>query len=152
MRRHLPILGLLAALPVEAAADTAFCTSLREAVRAAQSRFDSLPADRHAIHGSLEERRGVMQSASGQPHGVLYAVMVRHDARQQPDPVRDRFAAVQREIGQCLTGAQALGVTEGRGAALASWQTDYARIGLRRVDGGQELRDSMIELSIASRW
>lgn len=146
------VLTLLAALPAEAVANTAFCGALRQVVAAAESRFDSLPLARHAIPGSLEERRGVMQSASGQPHGVLYAVMFRHDARQQPNPVRERFAALQREIGQCLTEASTLGVTEGQGGALARWQTPYAVVGLRRADGGQELADSQIELSVASRW
>ena len=146
------VLTLIAALPFEAAANTAFCNALRQVVSAAQSRFDSLPAGRHVIPGSIEERRGIMQSASGQPHGVVYAVMFRHDVRQQPNPVRERFAALQREVGQCLTDASALGVTEGQGGAMANWQTPYARIGLRRVDGGRELLESMIELSVASRW
>ncbi len=152
MRRALPIVALLAALPGQAAANTAFCNALRQVVAAAQSRFDSLPASRHAIPGSLEERRGVMQSPSGQPHGVLYAVMFRHDARQSPNPARERFAALQREVGQCLADARFLGLAEGRGGATASWQTPYALVGLRRDDGGRELPDSIIELSVASRW
>lgn len=152
MRRKLLALTLLASLPVEAMADRAFCASLQGLTAAAQSRFDWLPHTGRNVAGSIEERRGVVQSVSGQPHGIYYAVMARHDARQQPDPIRERFATLQREVGQCLPDATFLGVTEGQGGAQANWQTQYARIGLRRVDGGGELAQSLVEISIASRW
>lgn len=152
MRRHLLVLTLLASLPIEALADRAFCESLQGLASAAQSRFDWLPHTGRNVAGSIEERRGVVQSVSGQPHGVYFAVMARSDARQQPNPVREHFARLQHEVGQCLPDASFLGVTEGQGGAQANWQTQYARIGLRRVDGGGELSQSQVELSIASRW
>ena len=78
--------------------------------------------------------------------------MARHDARQQPNPIRERFATLQREVGQCLADARFLGVAEGQSGATASWQTNYAVIGLRRADGGSEVPAALIELSVASRW
>jgi hypothetical protein len=151
VRRKLLVLTLLASLPIEAQADRAFCQGLQGLVSAAQSRFDWLPSTGRNIPGSLNERRGVEQSSSG-PHGVYYAVMYRHDTRQQPHGARERFAALQREVGACLTGASFLGVTEGQGGAQARWQTQYAVVGLRRDDGGGELTQSIVELSVASRW
>ncbi len=152
MRRRLLALTLLVILPFEAVANQAFCAALQGLASAAQSRFDWLPNTGRNVPGSIEERRGVVQSSSGQPHGIYYAVMVRHDPRQQPNPVRERFAALQREIGHCLPDASFLGLTEGQGGAQANWQTQYARIGLRRADGGGEVPDAMVELSVASRW
>lgn len=152
MRRKLLALTLLASLPVEAMADRAFCASLQGLTAAAQSRFDWLPHTGRNVAGSIEERRGVVQSVSGQPHGIYYALMVRHDSRQQPNPVPERFTALQREVGQCLPDASFLGVTEGQGGALATWQTQYARITLRRDDGRGELTQALVELAIASRW
>ena len=146
------VLTLLASLPIEAQADRAFCQGLQGLVAAAQSRFDWLPSNGRNIPGSISERRGVMQSSSGQPHGVYYAIMYSHDARAQPNGARERFAALQHEVNACLTEASFLGVNEGGGGAQASWQTQYARIGLRRADGGAEVPESMVELSIASRW
>ncbi len=152
MRRHLLVLTLLAALPFEAAANPAFCEALNQLVRAAQSRFDWLPPGRHLIPGSLEERHGTVQTQDGEPRGVIYATMFLERERHDPRVVRERFAALEREVTQCLPNASALGIREGAGAALARWQTPYADIGLRRVDGGRELAESLIELSVASRW
>jgi hypothetical protein len=129
------MLGL--ALPGSASANEAFCTALRQVVQAAQSRF---------------ERHGTLQPPGGAPRGVFYAVMARHDPRQPPDPTAARFAALQHEVGQCLTDASFQGLNQGQGTAQASWQTQYAVIGLRRAEGGREMADSLVELSIASRW
>ena len=152
MRPLLLALTLSLALPGAASASSAFCTALRQVVEAAQSRFDWMPRTGRNIPGSVEERHGTLQTPGGAPRGVFYAVMSRHDARQQPDPTQDRFRALQHEIGQCLTDAAFQGMTEGQGAALATWNTPYAVVGLRRADGGREVMDSIIELSIAARW
>jgi hypothetical protein len=152
MRPLLLALSLILALPGAAAADAAFCTALRQVVQAAQSRFDWMPRTGRNIPGSVEERHGTLQTPGGAPRGVFYAVMSRHDPRQPPDPTHDRFRALQREVGQCLTDASFQGLAEGTGTAQASWQTPYAVIGLRRADGGRELLESLVELSVASRW
>ncbi|MBR0649179.1 hypothetical protein GXW78_05860 [Roseomonas terrae] len=150
MRRKLLVLTLLASLPIEAQADRAFCQGLQGLVAAAQSRFDWLPTTGRNIPGSIEERRGVVQNhVGGEPHGVYYAVMYRHDGNTG---AHERFAALQHEIGACLSGASFLGVTQGQGNAQANWQTQYARVGLRRADGDGELPQSLVELSVASRW
>lgn len=148
MRRLLLALSLTLALPGAAAANSAFCTALRQVVQAAQSRFDWMPRVGRNIPGALEERHGTLQTPGGAPRGVFYAVMARHDARQPPDPTQDRFRALQHEIGACLTDASVQGVTEGQ----ASWTTQYAVVGLSRAAGGREVPDSIVELSIASRW
>lgn len=152
MRPLLLALMLVLALPGAALADAAFCTALRQVVQAAQSRFDWMPRTGRNIPGSVEERHGTLQTPGGAPRGVFYAVMSRHDARQPPDPTHDRFRALQHEIGQCLADASFQGVTEGQGAAQATWNTQYAVVGLRRADGGPVVPDSIVELSIASRW
>jgi hypothetical protein len=146
------LLAVLLLLPGAASAETAFCTALRQVVQAAQSRFDWMPRTGRNIPGAVEERHGTLQTPGGAPRGVFYAVMARHDPRQPPDPTHDRFRALQREVGQCLTDASFQGLTEGTGTAQASWQTPYAVIGLRRADGGRELLESLVELSVASRW
>jgi hypothetical protein len=152
MRPLLLALTLSLALPGAAAANTALCTALQQMVRAAQSRFDWMPRSGRNIPGALEERHGTLQTPGGAPRGVYYAVMSRHDYRQHPDPTHDRFRALQHEIGQCLTGAAFQGLTEGHGSAQATWNTQYAVVGLRRDAGGQVVPDSIVELSIASRW
>lgn len=153
MRRHLLAMTLVAALPFEAAAQPAFCEALNQVVAAAQSRFDWLPpGGRHLIPGSLDERHGTVSTSDGEPRGVIYATMFLEPARQPPNAVRERFAVLHREVSGCLRNANSLGTVEGAGAALARWQTPYADIGLRRVDGGVELAEALIELSIASRW
>ena len=150
MRRHLLALTLLASLPLEAQADRAFCEGLQGLVQAAQSDFDWLPRMAHNIPGSLDERRGMIQSQDGPTHGAYFAVMFRHEAA--PAQVRERFAALEREVAGCLPGATALGTQQGEGAAMTRWQTPYAIVGLRRVDGGRELEQSLIELSVMRRW
>ena len=152
MRPLLLALSLTLALPGAAAANSAFCTALRQVVQAAQSRFDWMPRVGRNIPGAVEERHGTLQTPGGAPRGVFYAVMARHDPRQQPDPTHDRFRSLQHEVGQCLADASFQGLTEGTGTAQASWNTQYAVVGLRRADGGRELMDSVVELSIASRW
>lgn len=150
MRRKLLVLMLLASLPVEALADRAFCEGLQGLVQAARSDFDWLPRMTHNIPGSVEERRGMIQSQDGPTHGAYFAVMFRHDAA--PAQVRERAAGLEREIATCLPDATALGTQQGQGAALMRWQTPYAVVGLRRVDGGRELEQSLIELSVMRRW
>ncbi len=135
MRRRLLVLTLLAALPFEAAASPAFCEALNRLVSAAQSRFDWLPPGRHLIPGSLGERHGTVEGGDGEPRGIIYATML-----------------LQREVAECLPNANGLGTVRGAGAALARWQTPYADIGLRRVDGTGDVAEAMIELSVASRW
>jgi hypothetical protein len=152
MRPLLLALSLTLALPGAAAANSAFCTALHQMVQAAQSRFDWMPRTGRNVPGSIDERHGTLQTPGGGPRGVFYAVMARHDARQPPDPTVDRFRALQHEIGACLTDASFQGVTEGQGGAQASWTTQYAVVGLRRAAGGREVPDSIVELSIASRW
>jgi hypothetical protein len=152
MRPLLLALTLTLALPGAASANTALCTALRQVVQAAQSRFDWMPRTGRNIPGSVEERHGTLQTPGGAPRGVYYAVMSRHDPRQPPDPTAERFRTLQHEIGACLTDASFQGLTEGPGTAQASWTTQYAVIGLRRADGGREVADSLVELSIASRW
>jgi hypothetical protein len=152
MRPLLLALSLTLALPGAASANAAFCTALRQVVQAAQSRFDWMPRAGHNIPGAVEERHGTLQTPGGAPRGVFYAVMSRHDARQHPDPTPDRFRALQHDIGQCLAGASFLGVTETPSGAQAAWTTPYAVVGLRRADGGAVVPDSILELSIASRW
>jgi hypothetical protein len=152
MRPLLLALTLGLALPGTASANDAFCIALRQVVQAAQSHFDWMPRTGRNIPGSIEERHGTLQTPGGAPRGVFYAVMSRHDPRQAPDPTAARFAALQREIGQCLTDASFQGLNQGQGTAQASWQTQYAVIGLRRADGGREIADSLVELSVASRW
>ncbi|CAH0289337.1 hypothetical protein [Roseomonas sp. CECT 9278] len=152
MRPLLLALSLAIALPGAASANTALCTALHQLVQAAQSRFDWMPRTGRNIPGSVEERHGTLQTPGGAPRGVFYAVMSRHDPRQRPDPTQDRFRALQHEVGACLTDASFQGVTEGTGTAQASWNTPYAVVGLRRADGGREIQDSLVELSIASRW
>lgn len=150
MRRKILAMTLLASLPFEAQADRAFCEGLQGLVQAAQSDFDWLPRQGHNIPGSLDERRGMTQSSDGQVHGAYYAVMFRHDSA--PAQVRERAAVLEREIAGCLPDATALGTQQGGGAALTRWQTPYAIVGLRRVDGGRELEQSLIELSVVRRW
>lgn len=150
MRRKILALALLASLPFEAQADRAFCEGLQGLVQAAQSDFDWLPRTGHNIPGSLDERRGMVQSEDGPIRGSYIAVMFRHDAA--PAQVRERFAALQREIGGCLEGASALGTQQGGGATVARWRTPYADVSLRGVDGGRELEQSLIELSVMRRW
>jgi hypothetical protein len=152
MRTLLLALSLTLALPGAASANAALCTALAQLVRAAQSRFDWMPSTGRNVPGSIEERHGTLQTPGGAPRGVFYAVMSRHDARQLPDPTQDRFRTLQREVGACMADASFLGLTEGHGTALASWQTPYAVVALRRADGGRELPDSVVELSVASRW
>lgn len=150
MRRKLLALTLLASLPVEAVADRAFCAGLQGLVQAAQSDFDWLPRTGHNIPGSIEERRGMVQSQDGPTHGAYFAVMFR--GRATPAQVHERVAAFEREIAGCLPGATALGTQQGQGAALTRWQLPYAIVGLRRNDGGGELPDATIELSVMRRW
>lgn len=150
MRRKMLALALLASLPLEAQADRAFCEGLQGLVQAAQSDFDWLPRTSHNIPGSIDERRGMIQSQDGPVHGAYFAVMFRHDAA--PAETQRRFTALEREVAGCLQGAQALGTQQGQGAALTRWQTPYAVIGLRRMDGGRELEQSLIELSVMRRW
>jgi hypothetical protein len=152
MRPLLLALSLTLALPGGASANPALCAALHQLVQAAQSRFDWMPRAGRNIPGSVEERHGTLQTPGGAPRGVFYAVMSRHDPRQHPDPTHDRFRALQHEIGACLTDASFQGATEGSGTAQASWHTQYAVVGLRRADGGRELLESLVELSIASRW
>lgn len=152
MRRHLLALTLLAAAPFEASANTAFCEALNQLVSAAQSRFDWLPPGRHLIPGSIDERHGVVQRPDGEPRGVIVAVMYRQNGPVQANVVRQRFDTLQREVGGCLPNATTLDTMQGAGATLARWQTPYADIGLRRVDGGAEVPETVIELSVASRW
>ncbi|MBW6400738.1 hypothetical protein KPL78_22955 [Roseomonas sp. HJA6] len=145
MRRKILALALLASLPLEAQADRAFCEGLQGLVQAAQSDFDWLPRMSHNIPGSLDERRGMVRSEDGPVRGAYIAVMFRHDAN--PAQLRERFAALQREVAGCLQDASALGTQQGGGGIVARWQTPYADISLRGVDGGGE-----IELSVARRW
>jgi len=140
------------ALPGAALASTAFCTALRQVVQAAQSRHDWMPRLGRTIPGAVEERHATLQTPGAAPRGVLSAVMSRHDFRQQPDPTHDRLRGLQHEISQCQTDASVPGATEGAGTAQASWNTQYAAVGLRRADGGRESMDPVGQLSIASRW
>ncbi|MEO3474647.1 hypothetical protein AAFN86_22470 [Roseomonas sp. CAU 1739] len=149
MRRHLLVLTLLASLPIEAQADRAFCEGLQGLVNAAQSRFDWLPTTGRNIPGSIRERRGVEENSSG-PHGVYYAVMYSHNGPSAE--AQQHFTRLQREVGACLTEASFLGVNPGGGGSQARWQTQYAIVGLRVADGGGEVPESLVELSIASRW
>ncbi len=152
MRPLLLALTLTLALPGAASANAAFCAALQQMVQAAQSRFDWMPRTGRNIPGSIEERHGTLQTPGGAPRGVYYVVMSRHDARQLPDPTHDRFRALQRDIGACLADASFQGLTEGQTTAQATWNTQYAVVGLRRTDGGAVVPDSLIEISIASRW
>jgi hypothetical protein len=104
------------------------------------------------IPGSLDERHGIVQRPDGEPRGVVVAVMYRQAGPVQQNVVRDRFAALQREVTGCLPNANSLDTMQGGGATLARWQTPYADVGLRRLDGGAEVAESVIELSVASRW
>ena len=149
MRRHLLVLTLLASLPIEAQADRAFCEGLQGLVNAAQSRFDWLPTTGRNIPGSIRERRGVEENSSG-PHGVYYAVMYSHNGPSAE--AQQHFTRLQREVGACLTEASFLGVNPGGGGSRARWQTQYAIVGLRVADGSGDVPESMVELSIASRW
>lgn len=152
MRRHLLLLTLLAALPFEAVASPAFCEALNQLVSAAQSRFDWLPPGRHLIPGSLEERHGTVEGQDGEPRGIIYATMFLQREGRDLRALRERFAALEREVAECLPNANGFGTLQGAGAALARWQTPYADIGLRRVDGTGDVAEAMIELSVASRW
>lgn len=150
MRRKLLALTLLASLPVEAMADRAFCAGLEGLVQAAQSDFDWLPRTSHNIPGSIEERRGMIQSQDGPTHGAYFAVLFR--GQVAPAQLRERAAAHEHVIAACLSGATALGTQQGQGAAMTRWQLPYAIVGLRRNDGGGELPDATIELSVMRRW
>ena len=149
MRRHLLVLTLLASLSFEAQADRAFCEGLQGLVNAAQSRFDWLPTTGRNIPGSIRERRDVEESSSG-PHGVYYAVMYSHNGPSAE--AQQHFTRLQREVSACLTEGSFLGVSPGGDGSQARWQTPYAIVGLRVADGGGEVPESMVELSIASRW
>jgi hypothetical protein len=152
VRPLLLALTLTLALPGAASANEAFCVALRQLAQAAQSSFDWMPRTGRNVPGSVSERHATLQTPGGAPRGAYFAVMSRHDPRQLPDPTAERFRTLQHEIGQCLTNASFQGINEGQGMAQASWQTPYAVIGLRRADGGREVADSVVELSVASRW
>lgn len=152
MRPLLLALTLTLALPGAASANDAFCIALRQLVQAAQSSFDWMPRTGRNVPGSVSERHGTLQTPGGAPRGVYYAVMFSHDPRQLPDPTAERFRTLQHAVGQCLADASFQGLNEGPGTAQSSWQTPYAVVGLRRADGGREVADSIVELSVASRW
>jgi hypothetical protein len=150
VRRKLFALALLASLPIEAQADRAFCAGLQGLVRAAQSDFDWLPRTAHNIPGSVDERSGMIQTHDGPTHGAYFAVMFRQAAT--PAQLRERFTALEREIAACLPDASNIGTQQGQGGAMTRWQSSYAVVGLRRADGGGELPQSIIELSVMRRW
>ncbi len=152
MPRLTLVLALLLALPASAQANERFCAAMRFVAASAQGGFDSMPRAAHTLPGSVEEWRGMTRSEDGPVRGAFFALMVRHDARARPNPATARFHELAREIAQCLPDASAQGVTEGEGGARAAWQTPYANISLRLVEGGRELADSTVQITVASRW
>lgn len=156
LRRLLTLLVLLAA-PLPALAQgqprqDPFCTALRQLVTAAASGFDYVPRGQRLIPGSVDERRGVTRTGDGPPRGVIYAVMLRDQSRQRPNPVVARFTALQGQITRCLPEAEAGPVVQGQGGLTTSWRTPQAIIGLRRDDGEGFASTAEVELSVAARW
>lgn len=148
----LAALALLLALPGAARADAAFCEALRRLVAGAQTGFQHLPAAGHNVPGSLEERRGVLSEQGGPSRAVYHAILLREPARGGPHRAPQRFEALTQEVARCLPDARSLGLAQGQQAVVAGWETPYARIALRRLDGGADVQQTEIELSVASRW
>jgi hypothetical protein len=154
LRRLMLLLPFLAPLPAEASAeaDAAFCTGLRRLVVAAAEGFVNIPGNTRLLPGSIEERRGVTRSPDGPPRAVVYAVMLRDNSRQHPNPADARYRALQGAIGHCLPDAEVLAASDRPTGATASWRTSSAVIGIRLDRGDAYLSNAEVEVSIASRW
>jgi hypothetical protein len=123
LRRALLLLSILAPLPVAAQPPRnhdPLCAGLVNLVAAAPSGFDYVPRDTRQIAGSIEERRGITRTGDGPPRAVFYAVMMRDNSRERPNPVQARFRTLQAAIARCLPAAQAAPVAEGPRGALAT--------------------------------
>lgn len=129
-----------------------FCAALTRVVGAAGSGFDYLPRNQQLLPGSINERRGIVRTGDGPPRAAFFAVMMRDESRQRPNPVVPRFAELQRQITRCLPEAQVTGPTTGQGGAVASWTLSRALVGLRRDDGEGAASTAEVEISVASRW
>jgi hypothetical protein len=129
-----------------------FCAALTRIVGAAGSGFDYLPRDQRLIPGSLNERRGIARAANGPPRAAWFAVMMRDESRERPNPVIPRFDQLRQQVTRCLPEATAMPVTPGQGGAVTSWVLPMAVVGLRRDDGEGAASTAEVELSIQSRW
>ena len=149
--RRLALFPLLLA-PISAEAQDAFCTGLRQIVQAAAQDFAELPLGTHYLHGSINERRGVVSTQGGPPRGVYYAVMLRDESSRAPAQADARFRALQGEIGRCLPQAQATPAAPTERGRLASWTLERAVVGLREEVAQGFATSAEVEVSIASRW
>lgn len=159
MRRlALLLLPLLAPADAEAQSRNAqrgqdpFCAALTRLVGAAGASFDYLPRNQQLVPGSISERRGVARTGDGPPRAAIFAVMMRDESRQRPNPVIPRFEQIRQQVTRCLPDAVANPVTPGQGGAVTSWTMQMAVIGLRRDDGEGAASTAEVELSVASRW
>jgi hypothetical protein len=160
--RRLALLLLPLLVPLDAAAQQrnaprgqdAFCAALTQLAGAAGSGFDYLPRGQQLIPGSVNERRGIAArgSGGGPPRAAFFAVMMRDESRQRPNPVVPRFEQLRQQITRCLPDAVANPVTLGQGGAVTSWTLQMAIIGLRRDDGEGAASTAEVELSVQSRW
>lgn len=150
MRRLLLLVALFAPLP--AAAQDAFCTGLQRLVEQARWGFSDLGLGGRVLHGSVQERRGVLESPDGPARGAFFAIMLNAPSRELAAVVAPRFQALHTEIARCLPTAEGGATQAGQGGAVAVWRTPYAVVRLRREDGDGFASTAEIEVVVASRW
>jgi hypothetical protein len=150
LRRLALLATLLAPLPAEA--QDAFCAGLQRLVRGAANGFLEIPAGGRILHGSLEERRGVVRSEEGPARGGYLALMLTAPSRERPNPAVTRFHALQAEIARCLPDAQAGQVQRVDRGQRVVWTTPQARIVLRSDEGDGFASNAEVDVAVVSRW
>jgi len=149
--RRLIVLAALCA-PLPATAQDAFCVGLRTLAQGAANGFLEIPAGGRQLHGSLQERRDVVDVGDGPARGAYVALMLSAPSRERPNPAAMRFRALQAEIERCLPQAQPGQVQRVDRGERMIWTTPEARILLRTDEGDGFASDAEVELAVVSRW
>jgi hypothetical protein len=121
-------------------------------VQAAAQDFVELPLGSRYLHGSINERRGVVSAQGGPPRGVYYAVMLREESPRAPALAESRFSALQGEINRCVTQAVASPISPTDRGQMATWTMERAVVGLRTEMASGFVASAEVEVSIAARW
>ncbi len=149
--RRLALLAILLA-PLPAAAQDAFCRGLQRLAAGAANGFMEIPAAGRVLHGSVQERRGMVESEDGPARGAYLALMLTAPSRERPNPAATRFQALHAGIARCLPGAEGGAVQRAERGQRAIWATPQARIVLRSDEGDGYASDAEVEIAVVSRW
>ncbi|MGG5818605.1 hypothetical protein [Falsiroseomonas sp. HW251] len=152
MRRLLLLGCLLLPLPAAAQSGDAFCAGLQRAIQLAANGFLEVPLNEHLIPGTIEQRRGVLEDQDGPARAALIVVVYADPTRRETAALESHFHGYAERVARCLPGAASNGPLPVARGVMSSWQTEQARIRLRRDAGDLYSDPAKVEITVASRW